>query len=93
MAHEEVDAVDRKQLNPPRQEEHLEAMILEFVFPTHTKAQGTLFGGTLVAWMDKAAAYIAVRRARSPVVTASIESIDFQIPIKQGDMVELTARV
>lgn len=71
----------------------MEAKILEFVFPSHTNALGTLFGGTLVAWMDKAAAYAAVRRARSPVVTASIESIDFQIPIKQGDMVELTARV
>ena len=70
----------------------MEAKILEFVFPTHTNALGTLFGGTLVAWIGKAAAF-AIRRARSVVVTASIDSIDFKVPIKQGDMAELTARV
>ena len=71
----------------------MEAKILEFVFPTHTNALGTLFGGTLVAWMDKAAAYAAIRRARGAVVTASIDNIDFKVPIRQGDMVELMARV
>jgi acyl-CoA hydrolase len=71
----------------------LEAKILEFVFPTDTNHLGTIFGGALVAWMDKAAAFAAIRRARSTVVTASIDSIDFKVPIKQGDIVELVARV
>ena len=46
-----------------------------------------------MAWMDKTAAFAAIRRARSPVVTASIDSINFKVPIKQGDIVELVARV
>jgi acyl-CoA hydrolase len=71
----------------------LEAKVLEFVFPTDTNHLGTIFGGTLVAWMDKTAAFAAIRRARSTVVTASIDSIDFKVPIKQGDIVELVARV
>jgi acyl-CoA hydrolase len=71
----------------------LEAKVLEFVFPTDTNHLGTIFGGALVAWMDKAAAFAAIRRARSTVVTASIDSIDFKVPIKQGDIVELVARV
>jgi acyl-CoA hydrolase len=71
----------------------LEAKTLEFVFPTDTNHLGTLFGGTLVAWMDKAAAFAAIRCARSTVVTVSIEHIEFKTPIKQGEMVELIARV
>ena len=72
---------------------HLEARTLEFVFPTDTNALGTIFGGTLVAWMDKVAAYAAIRRARCTVVTAHIESIDFKTPIHEGDLVELYAQV
>ena len=71
----------------------VEARVLEFVFPTDTNHLGTIFGGTLVAWMDKAAAFAAIRRARSTVVTASIDSIDFKVPIKQGDIAELVAQV
>ena len=71
----------------------MEAKTLELVFPTHTNHLGTLFGGTLVAWMDKAAAFAAIRRAQSTVVTVSVEDIEFKTPIKQGEMVELVARV
>jgi acyl-CoA hydrolase len=71
----------------------VEARVLESVFPTDTNPRGRLFGGQLVAWMDKAAGYAAIRRARNPVVTASIEQITFQVPVEQGDLVELVARV
>lgn len=71
----------------------MEARLLESVFPTDTNPQGTLFGGTLVSWMDKAAGYAAMRRARSTVVTAAIEDIAFKVPIRQGDLVEVVARV
>jgi acyl-CoA hydrolase len=71
----------------------MEARLLESVFPTDTNPQGTLFGGTLVSWMDKAAGFAAMRRARSTVVTAAIEDIAFRVPILQGDLVEVTARV
>jgi len=69
------------------------ATLLESVFPTDTNPQGTLFGGQLVAWMDKAAGIAAMRRARRTVVTAAIENITFKIPIHVGDLVELDARV
>ena len=71
----------------------MEARLLESVFPTDTNPQGNLFGGTLVSWMDKAAGFAAMRRARSSVVTAAIEDIAFQVPILQGDLVEITATV
>lgn len=71
----------------------MEARLLESVFPTDTNPQGNLFGGTLVSWMDKAAGFAAMRRARGTVVTAAIEDIAFQVPILQGDLVEVVARV
>ena len=71
----------------------MEARLLESVFPTDTNPQGNLFGGTLVSWMDKAAGFAAMRRARSSVVTAAIEDIAFRVPILQGDLVEVAARV
>lgn len=71
----------------------MEARVLESVFPTDTNPRGRLFGGQLVAWMDKAAGFAAMRRARNVVVTAAIEKIEFSVPIEQGDMVELVARV
>lgn len=71
----------------------MEARLLESVFPTDTNPQGNLFGGTLVSWMDKAAGFAAMRRARSTVVTAAIEDIAFTVPILQGELVEVHARV
>jgi acyl-CoA hydrolase len=70
-----------------------EARVIEFVFPSDTNPLGTLFGGTLVAWMDKAAAVAAIRRSRGSVVTAAIEALSFAVPIRQGDMVELVGEV
>lgn len=71
----------------------MRAVLLESVFPTDTNPQGNLFGGQLVAWMDKAAGIAAMRRSRTPVVTALIENIEFHVPVHVGDLVELDAQV
>ena len=70
-----------------------EARLLEIVFPDHTNHLGTLFGGTALAWMDKAAFIAASRYARRTVVTARSEQVDFKLPIRQGQLVETIARV
>ncbi|NYZ61448.1 acyl-CoA thioesterase [Luteimonas deserti] len=70
-----------------------EARMMEIVFPDHTNHLGTLFGGTALAWMDKAAFIAASRYARRTVVTARSEQVDFKLPIKQGQLVETIARV
>jgi acyl-CoA hydrolase len=71
----------------------MQARLLQSVFPQDTNSLGTLFAGTLVGWMDKAAAYAAMRRVRGGVVTAAMEEIAFKVPIHQGDLVEVDARV
>lgn len=70
-----------------------QARLIEIVFPDHTNHLGTLFGGQALAWMDKAAFVVATRYARRTVVTARSEQVDFRQPVRQGQLVELTARI
>lgn len=70
-----------------------ETQLLEIVFPDHANHLGTLFGGQALAWMDKAAFIAASRHARCTVVTARSERVDFRVPVRQGQLVEVLARV
>lgn len=65
----------------------------EIVLPGNTNTHGTMFGGDVLALMDKTAAIAAIRFCRQPVVTASTERIDFRTPIRLGDIIEARARV
>lgn len=66
----------------------------EIVLPQHSNALGTIFGGTLVAWADIAAAIAAQKHARSPaVVTASFDQIHFIAPIRVGQITHVKAMV
>ncbi len=70
-----------------------EERMADIVLPNQTNGFGTMFGGDVMALMDKAAAIAALRFCRQPVVTASTERIDFRTPISQGEIVEALARV
>lgn len=70
-----------------------EVRIIEMVFPEQTNHYGTLFGGQALALMDKAAFIVASRYARRTVVTASSEKCNFHVPVRQGQLVELVARI
>ncbi|MCB0417096.1 MAG: acyl-CoA thioesterase [Bdellovibrionaceae bacterium] len=65
----------------------------EIVLPSHTNALGTIFGGVVMGWVDIAAAIAAQRYARSNVVTASIDYLNFINPIKTGWTVRVCAQV
>lgn len=65
----------------------------EIVLPSNTNTHGTMFGGDVLALMDKTAAIAAIRFCRQPVVTASTERIDFRTPIRLGDIIEAQAQV
>jgi acyl-CoA hydrolase len=77
----------------PPSEAPREARLWEIVFPDHANHLGTLFGGQALAWMDKAAFVAATRYARRTVVTARSEQVDFHVPVRQGQLVELVARI
>jgi acyl-CoA hydrolase len=73
--------------------EAVEVVNTELVFPSHTNHYGTIFGGKLLALMDMTGGLAAMRFACEEVVTASIEALDFKLPIKQGDIIKLIGRV
>lgn len=64
-----------------------------FVLPPDTNGHGTLFGGQLMRYMDDVAAIAATRHARTPVVTASTDSVDFLVPVEEGSTICLEAFV
>jgi acyl-CoA hydrolase len=71
----------------------VEERMADIILPGQTNGFGTMFGGDLMALMDKAAAIAALRFCRQPVVTASSERIDFRTPIGQSEIVEAHSKV
>ncbi len=65
----------------------------QLVLPQHTNSLGTVFGGTIMGWIDICAAMSAQRHCRQVVVTASMDQLDFLSPIKGGQLVNLRATV
>ena len=70
-----------------------EIHITDIVLPNQTNNFNTMFGGEVMALMDKAAAIAGLRFCRQPLVTASSERIDFRTPIHAGEIIEAIARV
>ena len=77
----------------PKSPDESAVTMTEIVLPQHTNALGSIFGGTVMSWIDIAGAICAGKHARSDVVTASIDALHFIQPIKLGYHVELKASV
>ncbi|HNL68092.1 MAG TPA: acyl-CoA thioesterase [Leptospiraceae bacterium] len=63
------------------------------VMPDHANHYGTLFGGTLMGWIDMVAVMVAQRHCGREAVTASVDRLNFLSPISVGDHVLLRASV
>src|SRR6201984_3280032 len=68
-------------------------VMTELVLPNDTNVFGNLMGGRLMYWMDIAAALAAGKHCHAPVVTASVDNISFENPIKLGNVVHIEAKV
>jgi acyl-CoA hydrolase len=68
-------------------------IMTELVLPNDTNVFGNLMGGRLMYWMDIAAALAAQKHCNAPVVTASVDNISFENPIKLGNVVHIRANV
>jgi acyl-CoA hydrolase len=80
-------AIEKSPSNPG------EARFLEMVFPEQANHYGTLFGGTALALMAKAAVIAASRHARCAVVMAASDQIEFHMPVRVGQMIDFHARI
>lgn len=68
-------------------------VMTELVLPNDTNTFGNLMGGRLMYWMDIAAALAAMKHCGAPVVTASVDNISFETPIRLGNVVHIEAKV
>jgi len=69
------------------------AVINEIVLPNDTNSFGNMMGGRLLHLMDKCAAISAQRHANRVCVTASVDNVEFQAPIRGGDVVVIESQV
>ncbi|PPL15861.1 acyl-CoA thioesterase [Microterricola pindariensis] len=62
----------------------------KWVRPEDLNANGTLFGGSLLRWIDEEAAiYAIIQLGNFRVVTKFISEIEFQASALQGDLIEM----
>src|SRR2546426_6148699 len=77
----------------PRPVRDSQSEMNEIVLPNDTNPLGALLGGRLMHWIDLAGAMAAHRHSRHYVVTASIDHLDFLVPVRVGDLVILRSSV
>ncbi len=77
----------------PRAVSESQSEMMEIVLPNDANPLGALLGGRLMHWIDMAGAVAAHRHARSYVVTASVDHIDFLVPVRVGSLVILRSSV
>ncbi len=68
-------------------------ILMNEVFPGHTNALNTLFGGHLMSIMDTSAGMAASKFAHREFVTVSVDALKFRKPAYQGDLIRTTAKV
>src|ERR1700731_2440621 len=83
---------DKAKLTPRPVRESISEMT-EIVLPNDANPLNALLGGRLMHWIDLAGAMAAHRHSRQYVVTASIDHLDFLVPVRVGDFVVLRSSV
>jgi len=63
------------------------------MLPVDANPMGNVHGGTILKLVDTAAAVAALRHARTNIVSASIDRMDFYRPVYVGDLLILNAFV
>jgi len=77
----------------PRPVRDSQSEMAEIVLPNDANPLGALLGGRLMHWIDLAGAMAVHRHARSYAVTASVDHIDFLVPVRVGDLIILKSSV
>ena len=68
-------------------------ILTDLVLPSETNPLNNLFGGELLARMDRAASIAARRHSRRIVVTASVNHVAFNKAVPLGSVVTVEAKV
>ncbi len=77
----------------PRAARESRATMTELMMPNMANTLGNVFGGVELSLIDRVAAVAAIRHARRPCVTVSVDRVDFRLPIHVGELVTAQASV
>jgi len=75
----------------PRKVNDTSLIVSYLVMPADTNPAGNVHGGVIMKHIDNTAGIVAYRHARSNVVTASIDRLDFHNPAFVGELLTLKA--
>lgn len=68
-------------------------VISQVMMPSQANPNGNVHGGEIMKMMDSTAYAVTRRYARSNVVTARVDELEFHLPILIGDLVTCTAEI
>jgi acyl-CoA hydrolase len=77
----------------PKHPQDTHIIMSELVLPNDTNTLGNLMGGRLMHHMDIAAAIASQKHCNCPVVTASVDNVSFNNPIKLGNLLTIEAKL
>tara|TARA_B100001175_G_scaffold293834_1_gene280619 strand:- start:943 stop:1452 length:510 start_codon:yes stop_codon:yes gene_type:complete len=77
----------------PKTPENSKTIQTDVVMPGDTNSLNNLFGGELLARMDKVASIAAIKHSEQIVVTASINNVSFGEPVPNGSILTIEAKV
>ena len=72
---------------------HSQVTMTQLMSPQDTNLFGNVFGGVILAAVDRIAYVCAARHSGGPCVTASFDQVDFRSPIQIGEIVTLEASI
>ncbi len=87
-----ADEAQNREL-PSKPQARSRTEMTEYVLPQHANALGNVFGGQIMAWVDLCAAICAQRHSGHIAVTAFVDDLNFEKPVRVGEVVRLEAIV
>ena len=67
--------------------------MVRIMMPMDANNSGNVFGGAILRLIDEVGSVVALKHARTNVVTASVDRMDFYSPVYIGDMLRLNASI
>jgi uncharacterized protein (TIGR00369 family) len=80
-------------MTEPKAADESRVNLHQLMLPEHANAHGNVHGGVIMRMVDEAGAISAMRHARMPCVTISIDSMTFRQPVHLGELLICTATV
>jgi acyl-CoA hydrolase len=90
---EEIEGVSSQHSAAPRRVRDSLVQMTEIVLPEDTNPEGSVFGGRVLALIDKCAAIVGLRHARSNVATVALDSVVFLSKVRVGNVLLLAGRI